>query len=608
MPDNGGPSAAAEQPFTIACGKITALLAAQCSGVARALTAAECRAYNARTVRAGWRIPIVFTDGITRQLDLLLPPGVPWQAPRIALVDRLAFLTWPHIEQDGLICIAPDNVAIDPDDPAGVAAWLLGQACELIEKLIRGECDQDFRDEILSYWNYKANHTGPKIISLIDPAPPSREVRIWRGTSFYLIAENEADIRRWLINLTGSAPKHFSAEPAAVVWFDRVPLPAEYPETGLGFYRSASASHQVAGEILGTLASERPKKLVALVGFPTANGPALGGVIVKPRISSPHGAADQLNKGFRPNKVPAKLLLARYFGQSVLTRGTVERGDHAWIHGRGQDERAASLKGKTVAIVGCGSVGGAIAVALAQAGVGHIHLTDFDIMKWENVGRHVLGAVHVGQSKAQALATKLRAEFPHISVEPHLADMHMMLRSKTDILDDSELIISATGSWPAETALDFWQSERQSASPIVYAWTEAHACAGHAVLIPAGPARFRDGFDATGRPNLHMTAWPTGSTEHREPACGAVYQPYGPIELGFINCLASELVLDALLGTLDVPLHRVWFGSESRLKALGGEWSPEAIRLIRQRPEGRFVLNVPWAEGMAHTPATVLCA
>ena len=81
---------------------------------------------------------------------------------------------------------------------------------------------------------------------------------------------------------------------------------------------------------------------------------------------------------------------------------------------------------------------------------------------------------------------------------------------------------------------------------------------------------------------------------HTEPACGAVYQPYGPVELGFITNLVAELAIDALLAPEIASIHRVWIAPERRLKQIGGAWSDTWQRDPMFRPEGAFFVERPW--------------
>jgi molybdopterin/thiamine biosynthesis adenylyltransferase len=385
-------------------------------------------------------------------------------------------------------------------------------------------------------------------VSLIQAEPPSRTIRLWRGQSLYLLAETDAELQHWLLNRFGKKPDGFNTDAAAFLWLGTAPVPHEYPSTGQELRALAAQAVSSASALLTDLVRNCPQEMVTVLGMDTANGPALAGVMMSAPSTTRYGARAPLTKGFRPDAVPGTVLLARYFGGAKLRRRSIERADAAWIHGRGQDPRAARLRMMRVAVVGCGSLGAPVAIALAQAGVGHLILIDPDTLGWANIGRHRLGASCVGQGKAKALAEKIRADFPHVTVDYRNVDIDLVVRLHTVDLDACDLIVSATGSWAADGRLDAWHAETGRRVPVVYAWMEAHACAGHAVLLGASDGCLRCGFDKTGLPKFRVTAWANGATERQEPACGAVYQPYGPVELGFVNSLTAELALDALRG------------------------------------------------------------
>ena len=589
---------AVEQPdpmagFRTAQAQVAAWLA-RLGGNPQPIPASELCRYVGRGFAAGWRFPVQFSDSI-RRLELLLPIGFPWQPPRVALIDRPPFLTWPHVERDGLLCVASNMLEIDPDDPAGAAAVMVGAASDLVGTLIGGACDSEFRDEFLSYWDYAADAGGATLISLAEPAPPTRAIRLRRGKGFYLLADTDAAIERWLVNRFGKKPDDFSPEAAALVWVGTPPVPRDYPSTGHALRALAAQAGGMANTLLSDLVRARPEKIVAMLGYDTAHGPAMAGLVVPAPTAPKHGARDPLTKGFRTGTVPESVLLARYLGGAKLLRRSVERADAPWIHGRGQDPRAARLRKMRVVVVGCGSLGAPIAIALAQAGVGHLVLIDFDTLRWANIGRHPLGAAFVGQFKAKALAEKLRSDFPHITVDHREVDIDTVVRLHRADLDESDLFVSATGSWAADARLDAWHAEAGRRIPIVYAWMEAHACAGHAVLLGSSDSCLRCRFDNTGLPTFQVTAWPHGAPERQEPACGAVYQPYGPIELGFVNSLAAELTLGALLGDETGAVHRIWIGSGKRLRQLGGAWSASWRADPAFRDEGGFVHSRAWS-------------
>jgi molybdopterin/thiamine biosynthesis adenylyltransferase len=590
MPDGSGAIDGSMSGLARAAGGVGDWLSAL-GGSAASLTQRDLERYPERSFVAGWRVEVEVNGGAHR-LDLLLPPGFPWQPPRVALVDPPPFLTWPHVEVDALLCLAPNTLTIDPDDPAGVVAVTLQSARELIGHLLKDDFGPEFRDEFLTYWSFAAHKNGPSIASLVRAAPPTRAIHVWRGSNAYVLGESPEQLRAWLPNVFGGKADGYKIHEAPFLWIDTPLVPSEYPTTGHDL-RALAARADGGSQLLANIARETPDKIVAMMGFQTANGPALAAAVVAAPVAPKHGARDPLLKGYRPGTVPEDILMARYFGGGKLMRRPVERADAEWVHGRGQDPRSAVLRQATVIVIGCGSVGAPIAIALAQAGIGSLVLVDFESLTWANVGRHPLGAAAVGRNKAKSLAQKLRSDFPHLTVQHHEVDVDTMVRKHADVLESSNLIVSATGSWAGDGRLETWRVETDHRAPVVYAWTEAHACAGHAVRVGRDGGCLRCGFDRTGLPNFQVTAWPNGSLR-TEPACGAIYQPYGPVELGFINSLAAELSLEAVLGETIAPAHRVWVAPAGRLSRLGGTWAETWQRDPAFRNEGGFVLERTW--------------
>ena len=155
-------------------------------------------------------------------------------------------------------------------------------------------------------------------------------------------------------------------------------------------------------------------------------------------------------------------------------------------------------------------------------------------------------------------------------------------------MDKADLIIAATGSWAAENALNRWHVQRARPQPIVYGWTEAHACAGHAVAIGPEGGCFQCHIGRTGTPSFKVVDWPGGeNAREEEPACGAHYSPYGPVELGYVTAMISDVALQCLLRPPQQSFSRVFVASPSRINNLGGRWSNEW--LDEQGPEGNHL-------------------
>jgi hypothetical protein len=551
-------------------------------------------------IASGWRLSVDFGEPEQRRVDILIPAGFPSSRPQFGLVERPPFLTWPHIERDGSLCLLANMSEIDPDDPVGVVERLLGKSCTLVEDLLDGAMiERDFRDEFLTYWRYDRNAADGRLTSILKLERPAREIRVWQASKIRLLGETDAQVTDWLRNRYGpDALRRSRLERGLLMWLDRPLLPAEYPRTVRDVLQLADRCGGDVPGLLADLVSERQDNLVVALAAEGRFGPGIVSVAIPtprdPRRNRGRSAAPPFD-GFRSSHLPDGLLARRYLGTSKVLRDEPKRADAAWIHGRGHDPRTKRLMSSTVTVLGCGSVGAPVAVALAQAGVGRLNLVDYDELSWANVGRHPLGAASVRLNKAEALAAKLRSDYPHSRFEAFPVMAEAMVAHHSSALDESHLLVSAMGDWRGESRLNDWHCGRGRPMPVVYGWTEAHAAAGHAVAIVGEGGCLRCGLGRTGVPDFEVSAWPADAgTTLEEPACGAHYQPYGPVELGFITSLVSQVALDGLLGKLTRSGHRIYAARYTFVRELGGRWSDGWARDYSHHLEGGAVVDRPW--------------
>jgi sulfur-carrier protein adenylyltransferase/sulfurtransferase len=563
----------------------------------RRLTQAELRGYDERRFVQGWRLQVSFPDQ-DRNLDLLVDRRFPRSAPRVAMVNGPDVLSFPHIEEDGLLCLLSEAAEVDPLSPDQVAKHVLRLACKLIEELTSSGKVEDFRGEFQSYWNRVCSERAGRICSLLRRQGPSREVRLWRGRQRYVIAEDDVELERWLNNAqqdAKSTDREF--ETAILVWLREPMLPKEYPKTGRDVLALAEGND--AGTYMEALAGkEECGEIVVVFGALSEHGPCFAGVVVPRPVEShwPHGrSGDRLIRGFRPDKVPRRLIIRRYFSSENVVKKEVLRADAAWVHGRDHDSRQSLLADAKVVVLGCGSVGASVATLLAKAGVGNLFLVDPQRLSYGNIGRHALGAGSAERAKAEELAKRIRTDHPHIrEVRAREANWEDLKDADLAEIKSANAIVSAIGDWCSEGLLNEWHTEMGREFPVVYGWTEPHGVAGHAVAICSEGGCMQCGLDRTGRPEFRVADWPNGNTLRQEAACGAVFQPYGAVELGYVVGLISELCLDCLLGNVDRSTHRVWAARRSQLTAVGGSWTQEWQDLGPRSSEGGLVEELPW--------------
>jgi molybdopterin-synthase adenylyltransferase len=170
-------------------------------------------------------------------------------------------------------------------------------------------------------------------------------------------------------------------------------------------------------------------------------------------------------------------------------------------------EPAVDLAGVRVAVLGCGSVGGLAAWALAGAGIGTLYLADRDRLEPANLRRHVGAAADLGQPKARVVARFLNARLPHVQTTAEdvcFLDRPEIVRER---IAAAEAVLVAVDAEGPKHLID--ASARELGRPAVYAgvygggWgvevvlsdaargTPCYACAARALGrtgIPVWPA------------------------------------------------------------------------------------------------------------------------
>jgi molybdopterin/thiamine biosynthesis adenylyltransferase len=280
------------------------------------------------------------------------------------------------------------------------------------------------------------------------------------------------------------------------------------------------------------------------------------------------------------------MLIQRYVAGGQVVRSPVERVDADWILGRNESAHLERLRAARVVVLGCGSVGAPVALALIQAGVSNMTLIDPDSLKWANTTRHPLGASSVGRNKAEALTEHIRQTHPHVSnISAHPRRWQDVMRTSPDVFSTATLIVSAMGDWEAEGGLNEWHVASGRRVPIVYGWTEPFACAGHAVAICREAGCFNCGMNNVGVALSTTTSW-NAETVRQEPACGASYQPYGVVALGHVVSAIAGVTLTHLTQDVSQSSEVVWSGEEEFLKVCGGSWSatPGTTKSLVKRP------------------------
>lgn len=110
------------------------------------------------------------------------------------------------------------------------------------------------------------------------------------------------------------------------------------------------------------------------------------------------------------------------------------------------------LQSKLVVVIGVGMVGSPIAEKLAISTIGRLRFIDDDLLKPENLARHVLPVEYVGWNKAEGLAVYLAKQIEGLQTEavPRKIDKSVSNNLLDKWLADADLIVAATDDREAQ--------------------------------------------------------------------------------------------------------------------------------------------------------------
>lgn len=208
-----------------------------------------------------------------------------------------------------------------------------------------------------------------------------------------------------------------------------------------------------------------------------------------------------------------------------------------------------------VLLLGAGSIGGAVAEALASYGVGQIDAVDPDRFLFHNVPRHVLTTARVGMSKVDALAQTIGAKWPECEFVAWPIDLVVNADVVRPLLDAADIVICTVDGVEPRRVANYLA--RRAGKPIVLACVLGDGRYGEILRIRPLPEVGclecqRRRLQEAGRIDLETTldrGYGTGTRHNPMTAVGG--------DLHLIGQLAAKIAVATLLrrqGELDQTL------------------------------------------------------
>ena len=232
------------------------------------------------------------------------------------------------------------------------------------------------------------------------------------------------------------------------------------------------------------------------------------------------------------------------------------------------------LRGKSVLLVGCGSVGSELAVNLTSTGVGRLTLSDPDVFSEENLYRHVLSVGDIGRSKSAALASEIVRKHPWANVTPWVKPLQELRDER--VLQSFDMIAVAIGSPNVERAFaEYWRTCDLRVPPVLNCWLEGHGIGGHATLaLPASvgcwycayvdPETLTRGLVS----NLNFIK-PGQVMLRNQGGCGTQFLPYSAVAARTTASMAADLAVRCLAGDATASSKVSWKGCDAAASEAG---------------------------------------
>lgn len=542
---------------------------------------------------AGWRTNLP-TDylGKDRWLEVIVPAD-PSSYGASLYVTPNPFLDWPHTESDGRLCLWPSGRT-----PVWLPMYELAEATIARLRWLFGLVDaaasdeeraKEFAREWTSYWVLRKRpdqRASGRLMLVASPASPvalmpAIFVAAGGHGKRVIVGNDPESVQRWIAQ---SAFASIDTAPSRVlaVALRAPPAAPGAPQTAeeiLNFIAAWAADPDAAKTAIDELNdddSELPRWLVLYHDLD-----AFAALQLTPRFSSLNQRRFRNERERRHAKAQR-----RPIGQSVAVTA-VDRVDPDWIYERGRSIAAKALSQCHVVAVGCGSLGSQVVDGLALSGVGTITLVDPDRFEGANVGRHTLGVGSIGEHKADALRTKLLADYPHLEVNAYLMTVQDADQALSQTLAAADLVISTCADPACERHL--MRQIGDGIRALLIGWAEPHALAGHSVYLQQPNVPFESLFDGP-RYRFPAIRW---SSEQAEalPGCGTSHLPGAGNRIRWIATQVVEHSIDGLTKRDESSQQRCYVESSDLIDQVGAE----RIRPASPGPGTMLVMDAPAA-------------
>jgi molybdopterin/thiamine biosynthesis adenylyltransferase len=499
----------------------------------------------------------VVLEGNLVHIHIGLDGNFPHSLP-IVLIEPGSMPTYlPHVETDGFVCYAEKgNLVLNHLAPERVLAEAVEKSLEVLESGISGKNKWDFIDEFDAYW--RSYQTARLVKSLVNPDEDAREIVVARSST----KADGVDIA--YISDSDSTTIDFGIQSKIKARENGIYIPLQQGTFIDTFSKKILIAKDIRKVVTGNI-SPRNKKLikrltrkykrdeVVVFGLPRPSG---GEVLFGVLFSGVHGDHPLNDKGKAERIIPLAL----------------DRMDKSYLLPRGG--ASGHLENKKVALIGCGAVGGHIAFELVRSGISKLTLIDPDVIKPENIFRHVLGKEYLAKSKADALKAELESKFPYLSINSFPVKIEEVLSKSILDMNRFDLLIIATGDDNLSLKINRDIFASGIKTPVLYSWLEPYGIGGHVLVTNMEKTGcfqclFTSMQDDNEFSNRASFAAPGQTFTIDISGCANRFTPFSALDANNTAALTVRTALKVLTGTIQSTTLLSWKGEADEFEGQG---------------------------------------
>ena len=226
--------------------------------------------------------------------------------------------------------------------------------------------------------------------------------------------------------------------------------------------------------------------------------------------------------GFRVGKVNISIAM-NFFKNKVFEPVSIMNATHENLYNRGG--AGITRKADSVCVVGCGSFGGYLSELLMDYGIKKFLLIDNETLSSDNIARHYCDFKYRETEKAKALAFSLRTHNPNLVCEHIDDDIHKVLSSKPEQLNNYDYVFVCVGDLGTEKRFFDLVKNKIVTKPVILVWAEPFCLACHAIVLNNNSEAFHVVYNSNFE-FLHSVVKNADSFYKRDAGCRSTYVPY----------------------------------------------------------------------------------